>query len=505
MRRLGLTGRIWLSIGVLLAGYMLATAVGQVQAIRSEAGLVNTSEAIFPAALRGQEAAAKFERMTRGFADALMLEDAAALERAEKEGKDTAALFEQAAAYTGLGADRAAALRELAASVRVLASSARTAYLPMVGSGGKFTDAMQQDSRAVAATTDRVKQAIDRTREGLAADLRDTLATQVRSSARQRWVNIAVFLLSLAAAAAVVFFAIRRGVIGVLQQSIATLRDGTDRIVSSAGQVAVSAQQLSHGATEQAASLEETSASMEEMASMTRKNAENSANAATLMGEADRIVRAANAALDQLVSSMAGIQASSNEVAKIIKTIDQIAFQTNILSLNAAVEAARAGEAGMGFAVVADEVRRLAQQSAQAARDTAALIEDAGGKAKDGNEKVQAVGSAILAITDTAARVKGLVDEISVASNEQTQGIDQVTHAIAQMEKVTQSTAATAEESAAASEELNAEAAMSRRFVEQLEGMMGGGGVRAASTSLPAAGSPAAGAAFPTVVRRMAA
>jgi methyl-accepting chemotaxis protein len=493
MRRLGLTGRIWLSIGVLLAGYMLATTVGQVQAIRAEAGLVTTSEALFPAALRGQEAAARFERMTRGYADALMLEDTGALDRADQEGREVAALLAKAASYPGLGADEAAGLQRLAASVTSLVTSARAAYTPMIGAGGTFTDAMQRNSRAVAATTEQLKQAIDKMREQLAAGLRDELATQVRGSATQRWVNIIVFLVSLAAAACVVYFAIRRGVIGVLHQSIATLRDGTGRIVTSAGHVGALSQQLSQGATEQAASLEETSAAMEEMASMTRKNAENSAQAAAFMAEADRMVKSANAALDQLVASMAGIQASSDKVAKIIKTIDEIAFQTNILSLNAAVEAARAGDAGMGFAVVADEVRRLAQQSAQAAKDTAALIEEARGKAQDGNAKVQAVGTAIAAVTGSSARVRGLVDEISTASREQAQGISQVTLAISQMEQVTQTTAATAEEGAAASEELNTEATVSRQFVDELERMMGGAAAAPAAPERPgrAAAAPA--------------
>ena len=158
---------------------------------------------------------------------------------------------------------------------------------------------------------------------------------------------------------------------GRLRTTAAELKQGAEQVVSAAGQVATSSQSLSQGATEQAASLEETSASMEEMASMTRKNAENAHQAATLVTGVAQQVDESNAALAEMVTSMSAIQESSNKVAKIIKTIDEIAFQTNILALNAAVEAARAGEAGMGFAVVADEVRNLAQRSAQAAKDTA--------------------------------------------------------------------------------------------------------------------------------------
>ena len=188
-----------------------------------------------------------------------------------------------------------------------------------------------------------------------------------------------------------VVFWIVRGVTSTLRAATAELREGAEQVVSASTQVSTSAQSLSQGATEQAASLEETSASMEEMASMTRKNAENSNQAADLMTEADKKVAESNQALDSMVGAMASIRESSQKVSKIIKTIDEIAFQTNILALNAAVEAARAGEAGMGFAVVADEVRNLAQRSAQAAKDTASLIEESITKSQEGHVKVEQV------------------------------------------------------------------------------------------------------------------
>jgi len=161
-------------------------------------------------------------------------------------------------------------------------------------------------------------------------------------------------------------------------------------------------------------------------------------------------------------------------VSKIIKTIDEIAFQTNILALNAAVEAARAGEAGMGFAVVADEVRNLAQRSAQAAKDTAGLIEESIARSEHGTSTVNQVATSIASITESVSQVKGLVNEVSAASQQQTQGIDQVTHAVAHMEKVTQNAAATAEESAAASEELNAQAESSVAVVRELQELVVG-------------------------------
>src|SRR5436309_623922 len=190
------------------------------------------------------------------------------------------------------------------------------------------------------------------------------------------------------------------------------------------------------------------------------------------MADAAKVGESANRALDDMVSSMTSIKDSSNRVSKIIKTIDEIAFQTNILALNAAVEAARAGEAGMGFAVVADEVRSLAQRSAQAAKDTAGLIEEAITSSGEGGQKVVQVAEAFAAITQRVTEVKNLVDHVSVASKQQALGIDQVVQSIRQMERVTQTTAATAEESAAACEQLNAQADVTMRLVERLDAMV---------------------------------
>ena len=278
---------------------------------------------------------------------------------------------------------------------------------------------------------------------------------------------------------------VTRGVTSRLNTAVVALDEGARQVVSAADQVAGSAQGLSQGATEQAASLEETSASMEEMASMTRRNSENTRQAVTLVTEVHGKVNDSQAALQDMVQSMTAIQESSEKVSKIIKTIDEIAFQTNILALNAAVEAARAGEAGMGFAVVADEVRSLAQRSAQAARDTAVLIEESIVKSRSGGTKVEQVAAAIVGITTSVNRVKGLIDEVSEASVQQTQGIDQVASALSQMEKVTQGTAATAEESAAASEELSAQANGTMEVVHELRTLVGAS--RASAGPAPAA------------------
>jgi methyl-accepting chemotaxis protein/methyl-accepting chemotaxis protein-1 (serine sensor receptor) len=287
-----------------------------------------------------------------------------------------------------------------------------------------------------------------------------------------RYMSITLVLLALGVGAAVAW--VIKGINSTLQSSIVELNDGAEQVATAAGQVSSSSQSLAQGASQQAASLEETSASSEEINSMARKNTDNSRSTAELLALSQEKVGQANRYLEEMVVSMDLITDSSGKISKIIKVIDEIAFQTNILALNAAVEAARAGEAGMGFAVVADEVRSLAQRSAQAAKDTAALIEDSITRSGEGKIKVDQVALAIRAVTEDAAKVKVMVDEVSLGSEEQSRGIDQIGRAIVQMEQVTQTNAASAEESAAAAEELSAQSETLKDVIGRLHEMVGG-------------------------------
>jgi methyl-accepting chemotaxis protein len=475
MGRLGITAKIWLSIGVFVLGALAALGVGQIQGLESERRLAATSEAIFPAAQRAQEANAAFQRMTKFFQDAVLLEDRAALDAAAREAEAIVAALDAASTLDGLSSERAAAFAAQAAAVKVAAGNARTTYAAMVAAGGNLTDQMIAQAKAVAGKLDSVKVSLQKNHEDTARELRSELLEAVAASTRQRWISLGVFGFALAVAGIVVTFTVRNQVVRPVMAVVDQLRAAAGQVRSASGEVASSSQSLSRGATEQAGSLEETSASMEEMASMTRQNAENSRQAARMMGETEELVETANEALAEMVISMAAIHESSGKVSKIIKTIDEIAFQTNILALNAAVEAARAGDAGMGFAVVADEVRALAQRSARAASDTSVLIQESIDRASLGQAKVTQVAKGIESITGSARHVKALIDQVSVASAQQAQGIEQVTTTIAQMEKVTHSTAATAQECAAASEELSAQAETTLTIVVRLAGLAQGG------------------------------
>jgi len=268
---------------------------------------------------------------------------------------------------------------------------------------------------------------------------------------------------------------ITRSITKPINRIIESLTAGAEQTASAAEQVSAASQSLAQGASEQAAAIEETSSSLEEMSSMTKQNAGNAQQANNLMTEAGQLVARGQESMGRLTAAIEEIKKSSDETAKIVKTIDEIAFQTNLLALNAAVEAARAGDAGKGFAVVAEEVRNLAQRAGEAARNTAALIEGSVKNAENGVGVAGETAKALEEITASAQKVSALISEIAAASSEQAQGIDQVTTAVTQMDQVTQQNAANAEESASASEELSAQAEQLQGMVRELVALVRGG------------------------------
>ncbi len=286
-----------------------------------------------------------------------------------------------------------------------------------------------------------------------------------------------------------IFFFLTRSVIKPINISITTLGEGAGQIESASGQVSSSSQMLAEGATEQASSLEETSSALDQMASMTKQNADNANEASALAKDLMKEAEKGGEIMNNMSVAMDEITKSSDEIRKINKVIEEIAFQTNLLALNAAVEAARAGEHGKGFAVVAEEVRNLAQRSAAAAKDTSSLIEESGGRVESGSSMAAEANQAIVGMLDNVKKVTDLVGEIASASNEQAQGIDQVNNAVSQMDRVTQQNAANAEQSAAASEELSAQAESLNDVVRGL--MMIVSGVD--TTGMNQHGSPSSG------------
>jgi len=335
------------------------------------------------------------------------------------------------------------------------------------GAAALQSGALLTMAKASQTNVDSLKQIATEQVAEIAASNESTVNSSV-------WLIIVMISLSACVGAVVIY--IVRGISSDLTLTVAELSEGAEQIASASSQVSSSSQSLAQGASEQAASLEETSASSEEINSMAHKNTENAITMAQLVGDSKAEFVNTNRQLSEMMTAMDDINTSSGKIAKIIKIIDEIAFQTNILALNAAVEAARAGEAGMGFAVVADEVRSLAQRSAQAAKDTAALIEDSVAKSEAGKTKLGGVVTSIQRISSEFTSLGTLVDEVSHGSKEQSTGIDQIGKALSQMEEVTQTTAANAEESAAAAEELNAQSESMKELTERLNNMVGSHG-----------------------------
>jgi methyl-accepting chemotaxis protein len=302
--------------------------------------------------------------------------------------------------------------------------------------------------------------------------------------------DTAVLVLPVAALIAFLTFWIsRRSIVRPLDAAIDVIDGASDQGEDAARDIASSSLRLAEGASEQAASLEEASATLEEISSMTRRNAENAGTAQIIAGQTRQAADAGTSDMREMIGAMGEIKSASDNISKIIKTIDEIAFQTNILALNAAVEAARAGEAGAGFAVVADEVRALAQRSALAARETADKIADSIAKSEHGVRVSGKVSASLDEIAAKARRMDELVREIATGSGDQSAGINQVNTAVSQLDKVTQANAAAAEESASAAEELSAQSVELRTAVGRLVAVVSGASSRlaapAAQTAAP--------------------
>ncbi len=304
-------------------------------------------------------------------------------------------------------------------------------------------------------------------------------AAMMKAAASTRRNVVVLSIIAVCAGLLAAFFIVRN-ITTILHDISAQIDDGAEQVAASSQQIASGSHDLSQGVSEQASSLEETSASLEEIASMTKQNADNASQADGLMQEAKQVVDKASTSMEHLIRSMHEISQASEDTSRVIKTIDEIAFQTNLLALNAAVEASRAGEAGAGFAVVADEVRKLAMRAAEAARNTADLIETTIARVTRGTEIVAETNDSFGAVAQNAEKAEHLVAEIAAACHEQSQGISQVSTAVSQMDSLTQQLAASAEKSAGASEELSAQAGDMDGIVKSLLALVDGTGHRQA-------------------------
>ena len=301
------------------------------------------------------------------------------------------------------------------------------------------------------------------------------LNTSQVDAAAHRLRNFGIVLTVVAAlAVGVILLLVARSVTRPINAIISDLNSGSEQTTAAAGQIANASVMLANQSSEQAAAVEETTASLETMSTSVRQTTAAADNCQTLMHQSQDVVTRGLDSMSAMVEAIDAIKTSADQTARIVKTIDEIAFQTNLLALNAAVEAARAGEAGKGFAVVAEEVRGLAQRAAKASRETAELIEQSVSQANRGVQVTAGARASFQATAENATRIATQVDGIAAAARAQADGIGQISAAMHQVDGTTQSAAATAEEAASAAEELNAQSAQLHGVVARLQALVSG-------------------------------
>jgi methyl-accepting chemotaxis protein len=370
-----------------------------------------------------------------------------------------------------LAGERGVAAATLAKQLDRLLEEARSTYGAVLT--GSMSASTRDQMRALAASTEQAGAALTKTKELLAADLQQRLTSMEEHSARESSLALGVFLATLAVAGVIVHLTIRRAITGPVVRVIGGVREAADESAETAAQLTASGLEVSDSAREQAACIQQTSASLDEISSTTRQNADRAGEADRLMQEARHTGDRAAQSMQDLSSSMGAISKSSNQVAAVLKTIDQIAFHTNILALNAAVEAARAGEAGAGFSIVADQVRSLAQRTAEAARNSGAILEQT---VRDVSQGVQLVGQAHLAFQEVSAKIASgtrIVSHIAASSAEQALGIAAIGHAINRIESLTQRNVSNAARTSDGASAMTSQVERTRKYLDDLVAVVG--------------------------------
>jgi methyl-accepting chemotaxis protein len=470
MKKFSIIQKIWFSLGILVAGYLISTVLGFVLGQGIESRLMNVSKLLFPASNESQVATSAFKEQVRLYLDGVMLGDEAKVASAQQQAVEVGKELNTILALPQLDSETAEMIKKALAEHSAYTNEAQGVYSAM----SKGDQSMADRVASLAKKNETLQTALETISKKFADRLQFELLTNIDRSRNQRYINIGLFIGIVVLSVVVISLIVSRSISRPLHRVISNLNVGSDSVAEAAGQVSRAGQSLSDGASNQASAIEETSSSLHEMSAMIKQNAGNAGETDKLMKKTTQeVLGAAKDAMGRLSQSMEEISEASQATQRIIKTIDEIAFQTNLLALNAAVEAARAGEAGAGFAVVADEVRSLALRSADAAKETTRLIDNTIHAVNQGKEYFVSTQSAFGRNMEMSEKAAVLVAEIAAASNEQSLSIEQMNRAMADIDQVVQGMASSAEETAGASEELNAQSESMREIVGELVVLLG--------------------------------
>lgn len=471
-RRFGVTAKIWFSVGVFVLGFVISTILGQINNYSLERDLRSVSDALLPAVQQSEEADRVFQKMVKTFSLAVMTQDASLVDQATQQGQNAAQLLRSVAGISALAAEQRERAGNLAATIEPFLANARSLYGAALANSAMSRET-EEKMQALAARTEEIKTAVEAQKAPVLKELNRHLNDLETRTAGQRVTALVVFTITFVAAIVLVAVTIKRAIVAPILTAIQGVQGAAEEAARESDSMARSGNQVARDSQEQAVSIEETSAALEEISATANENASRANQADTLMKGARERVEDAGESMGRLTVSMKAISNSNNEVALVLKSIDEIAFHTNILALNAAVEAARAGEVGAGFSVVADEVRSLAQRAAEAARRSADIIERTIADVRAGVELVAVAHGTFEQVSTVIVQSSEVVGQIAATSQDQSRGVANIGQAISRIQRVMQSNAENARQTAESATQMGDQVRTTRDHLGELVEVMG--------------------------------
>ncbi len=463
--------RIWLSISILIIGYVFSLFFSYYTSHRIQYNLLKTSNLSDRSTELTKKITTGFNQQNQFYRDAVILGQVESLNEAKKKASVIKTTLDQLKALEGIAKENQQRIFETSTILMNYASSADSIYGKI--SRDATVEIPEKDTENLAKEKTKLSKKLNDLSIAVQNNASENISLLIEKAKHYNNINAITSFVIIGISILFISIVIKRSIINILHQISDGINISSEKVALVSYQMSSASNSLAEGASEQSASIEKTSLSLEEISSTIKQNSDNANKADSLMKDANQLVNNANVSMQKLTNAIKAVSAASEETQKIIKTIDEIAFQTNLLALNAAVEAARAGEVGAGFAVVADEVRNLAMRAGEAARNTAERIKGTVEKVNYGSELVIITNDAFKEVSANVSKGSNLVTQIASASHEQAQGIEQLNSVVTEMDNVTQQNAVNAEETASISEEMKKEAEQMKKAISKLTTLTG--------------------------------